>query len=371
MAFVELVRSRARDVLAIGAALTGTDMLRVAALVDALPATTYLLAGLEPFANWTLLCAVSVATISACETVVEAGWRRTLAIAGSLAAAIPAYAAVVGTSPLLTVRVSALGLDDTEALFLHIVWLGWAVSALLSWYYGALGAAARTGTSLQKAQLDRQQAERRLIESRLAVLEAQVEPCFLLETLSRVQDLHARDPGRALGALDDFIDYLRAALPQLREQPSTLGREFALVRAYLRIVSTRPAHVATLDPDLEGAYAPPMVVLPAVQMALAAERGCIVAEGLRLVASSNGTRASIHAAFCVPDHWNPTGEEHVLVERLGLLFGEAARFTIARTPGRADLTASWPLPDAIGASPIRSTPHVEDSWNSLRPSDAT
>jgi hypothetical protein len=109
MAFIELVRSRARDVLAIGAALTGTDMLRVAALVDALPATTYLLAGLEPFANWTLLCAVSVATISACETVVEAGWRRTLAIAGALAAAIPAYAAVVGTSPLLTVRVSALG----------------------------------------------------------------------------------------------------------------------------------------------------------------------------------------------------------------------------------------------------------------------
>ena len=83
------------------------------------------------------------------------------------------------------------------------------------------------------------QLERELLASRLAVLQAQIEPHFLYNTLANVQALTRKDPAGAEQMLAHLIDYLRSAMPAMRGHRSTLGRELALARAYLSIMHFR------------------------------------------------------------------------------------------------------------------------------------
>ena len=83
------------------------------------------------------------------------------------------------------------------------------------------------------------QLERELLASRLAVLQAQIEPHFLYNTLANVQALTRKDPAGAELMLAHVIDYLRSAMPSMRGHRSTLGRELALARAYLSIMQFR------------------------------------------------------------------------------------------------------------------------------------
>ena len=56
---------------------------------------------------------------------------------------------------------------------------------------------------------------RMLLEARLQLMQAQVEPHFLFNTLANVQHLVETDPPEASRVLDSLIKYLRAALPQV------------------------------------------------------------------------------------------------------------------------------------------------------------
>ena len=94
---------------------------------------------------------------------------------------------------------------------------------------------------LASEKLKRQAAEqgRALAETRLSLLEAQVEPHFLFNTLASVQHLVRKDAAQADVLLVQLISYLRQAIPDVRGTASTLGREMELVRTYLGIVRVR------------------------------------------------------------------------------------------------------------------------------------
>ena len=82
-------------------------------------------------------------------------------------------------------------------------------------------------------------AEREAAEARLHLLQAQMEPHFLFNTLANVVSLMDADAPRAKAMLESFTDYLRASLGSLRDGEQTLGDELALVEAYLLIVKIR------------------------------------------------------------------------------------------------------------------------------------
>lgn len=87
--------------------------------------------------------------------------------------------------------------------------------------------------SLQKAEAD----------LRLTVLQAQVEPHFLFNTLASVRSLVTSDPQRASQTLDALAQHLRATLPKLRAATgavqSTLGEQFAICVSYLELMQVR------------------------------------------------------------------------------------------------------------------------------------
>ena len=75
---------------------------------------------------------------------------------------------------------------------------------------------ARAAAALHKAEAERHLLSKQAIEAELKLLQAQVEPHFLFNTLASVQYLTETDPQQARRLLGHLIDYLRAALPQLR-----------------------------------------------------------------------------------------------------------------------------------------------------------
>ncbi|MDB5972276.1 MAG: sensor histidine kinase [Hydrocarboniphaga sp.] len=87
--------------------------------------------------------------------------------------------------------------------------------------------------------LERSELERQALDSRLRLLQAQVEPHFLFNTLANVRELVDSGSPQASQVLSHLIAYLRAAVPRLHEPATTLGQELQLVRAYLELMHMR------------------------------------------------------------------------------------------------------------------------------------
>jgi signal transduction histidine kinase len=80
---------------------------------------------------------------------------------------------------------------------------------------------------------------RQLDEARSALLQAQIEPHFLFNTLAHLRRLAQIDAPAAREMLGDLRRYLAAALPDLRQTQTTLARELELVRAFLALHQRR------------------------------------------------------------------------------------------------------------------------------------
>lgn len=114
--------------------------------------------------------------------------------------------------------------------------------------------------------------KRQLAEAQLKMMQAQVEPHFLFNTLASVDYLIETDPARASTMQKNLIQYLRAALPQMREGSTTLGKELSLCRAYLEILKVRMEDrlqfAITVPQGLSSAQFPPMMLQSLVENAI-------------------------------------------------------------------------------------------------------
>ncbi|GAA5174496.1 hypothetical protein GCM10025771_04350 [Niveibacterium umoris] len=88
---------------------------------------------------------------------------------------------------------------------------------------------------------DMARLEREAADAKLHAMQAQIEPHFLFNTLASVDQLIRTDPQRASQVQKTLIQYLRAAIPQMRDdaQRSTLGRQVKMSQAYLEIMQVR------------------------------------------------------------------------------------------------------------------------------------
>lgn len=121
-------------------------------------------------------------------------------------------------------------------------------------------------------ELERSELERKALDARMRLLQAQVEPHFLFNTLANTRELVIAGSPRAPQVLDSLIAYLRAAVPRLKDPAATLGQELDLVRAYLEVMHMRmPDRLQfSLDADesaRELAF-PPMALLTLVENAM-------------------------------------------------------------------------------------------------------
>jgi LytS/YehU family sensor histidine kinase len=121
-------------------------------------------------------------------------------------------------------------------------------------------------------ELERSEYERRESDAKLRQLQAQVEPHFLFNTLANVQALVDSGSPQASKVLNSLIAYLRAAVPRMHQQNSTLADETDLARAYLEIMQMRMPdrlqYAIHLDPAAARLKCPPMALLTLVENAV-------------------------------------------------------------------------------------------------------
>jgi hypothetical protein len=141
----------------------------------------------------------------------------------------------------------------------------------------AIGAILRQRDAFAREQafafeLQRSEFERRESDARLRLLQAQVEPHFLFNTLANVQALVDSGSPQASKVLTSLIAYLRAAVPRMHSQTTTLENEVELVRAYLDLmqmrIPDRLQYAIHLDPAVARLHCPPMTLLTPVENAV-------------------------------------------------------------------------------------------------------
>ena len=198
---------------------------------------------------------------------------------------------------------------------------------------------AQAFAEVKKQEADSANLNRQIVEARLQALQAQVEPHFLYNTLANVQALTEVDPPQANKMVGHLIQYLRAALPKMRETTSTVGQEVELVRSYLNILKMRMGERLAFDiavpAELESMPFPPLMLPSLVENAIKhgleplREGGRIdviaekVGEHIRLVVKDTGrglTEETMPAGTGI-------GLSNVR-ERLQALFGDSAKLTL-------------------------------------------
>lgn len=118
------------------------------------------------------------------------------------------------------------------------------VSGVLFGPWIALAAMLRQREAFARGQalafeLERSELERQALDARMRLLQSQVQPHFLFNTLANVQALVDAGSPQASRVLSTLTAYLRAAVPRLNDPVNTLGQELDLVRAYLELMHMR------------------------------------------------------------------------------------------------------------------------------------
>ena len=231
----------------------------------------------------------------------------------------------------------------------------------------------RSRRALAFADQKNQEAEisnvnRQVTEARLQALQAQVEPHFLYNTLANVQALTEVDPPAANQMVGHLIQYLRASLPKMRENSSTVGQEIERVRAYLNILKMRMGarleFAIDVPDDLLTAPFPPMMLPSLVENAIKhglepqREGGRIDVVFARMF-TADGDRIRLQ----VKDTGRGLSDAPIQVgggvglsnlrERLAALYGEKAKFTIESNSPNG-VVATLELPATLAAQQAAS-----------------
>jgi signal transduction histidine kinase len=149
--------------------------------------------------------------------------------------------------------------------------------ALLVAPWTALAAIVRQKEAFAREQtlafaLERSEFERQALDTRLRLLQAQVAPHFLFNTLANVQALVDAGSPHASSVLRSLVQYLRAAVPLLHESAPTIEREVQLVRPYLELMQMRMPdrlqYAVNVDPAALQVRCPPTTLLTLVENAV-------------------------------------------------------------------------------------------------------
>jgi hypothetical protein len=146
------------------------------------------------------------------------------------------------------------------------------VILLISKYFLGRSRRAQAVAEAKTQEAEVSHMSRQITEARLQALQAQVEPHFLYNTLANVQALTEVDAQAANKMVGHLIAYLRASLPKMRENTSTVGQELELVRSYLNILQMRMGarlqFSISAPPEVLAKSFPPMMLPSLVENAI-------------------------------------------------------------------------------------------------------
>lgn len=208
-------------------------------------------------------------------------------------------------------------------------------------------AAHRVGV-LRAVQLDHAEAEKRLLDSHLASMQAQLEPGVLRQALDGVERMYETDARAADVMLRDLTVYLRAAIPRVRDPVSTVAQEIALAEAYLNSLGCsrgiRLMRRENRNRIADSARLPSMILLPLLNR-VRARHVDDAGQSLDIEATVRGDRLYLTIRDR-RDGFADDGPDDVgltrIRERLAALYGNRARLDLRATADRSEAVLEIP-----------------------------
>lgn len=154
------------------------------------------------------------------------------------------------------------------------------VAVVIGLFFGGIGGITyflserieKLDAEVKQRQLQQSETERRELEAQLKLLQAQIEPHFLFNTLANVGSLIDSDPVAAHRLLERLNDWLRIALARARSDHATLGDELHMLENYLEILKVRFGERLRWRIEVDEAARqtrfPPMLLQPLVENAV-------------------------------------------------------------------------------------------------------
>lgn len=334
--------------------LVSTQFLFQPQLFEAFSLSHLLWGWLDYFAECLLMGMPIAIALTMAEVGCAGRGRITTAIAGAVALVAGAFAGALLLIPFYDLGWESLRSRRFWSDMAYWIAIGGGVATI----YGLQQRAATAAAALHRVQVDQVALAKQMLEARLQVMRAQIEPHFLFNTLANVKRLCQTDVEGGITMLDNLALYLRAALPRMREAQTTLGQEADLVAAYLAVLQIRMGnrlrYAIDIPPSLRPLPFPPMMLLTLAENAVKHGLNPAPAGGMLLVrAEQAGDMVAIKVADSgVGFGVAATGGTGIGLAntraRLAALYGDTAELALAANEPTGVL-ATIRVPRAAGA----------------------
>lgn len=156
--------------------------------------------------------------------------------------------------------------------YLHVLVIGILFASVITYFFESREAISSKEALIREERIRRLDIEKKSAETNLRLLQAQIEPHFLFNTLSNILSLLDTDLEKGRHMLKDLIRYLRATLTRTRGDRTTLGEEMEMIRAYLNIFKIRMGERLSYRIDIpdriKDSPFQPMLIQPLVENAI-------------------------------------------------------------------------------------------------------
>jgi len=361
-----------------GLGWSGFAIVAIVALIDAIRQSIKIIVT-QPFEQWIVWflrsyvyagfigCTILLATVWAHNRFPRRGTRQYVMVFGAVALAAGASVLVIGVWEFLV-----LDADGSPHALGDLVWAEfaldygpdwvryWALGLLITGAWLYLRAETEQSATISQVAVDSARLDQQTAEARLQMLEAQIEPHFLFNTLANVKRLYDTDRANGARMLRNLKEYLAVALPQMRETRSTLGREIAHVTAYLNIqqirMGRRLAFAIDVRESMRGVRMPPLMLLTLAENAIKHGLGPSPKGGrIDVRATTEDGRLRVQVADAGQGFAKSAGGGTGLANiraRLKALFGDAASLSLTLNAPRGVIaTIVLPYQDAASGDP--------------------
>ena len=297
--------------------------------------------------TWLAFTPVLLAVVAAANRGPGQGWRQVVLLGAAIVLGCAAGILLfIWALPLLFPQspiARALAQDDAMVRMLRLTGLTLSnvvLSATATAFGYYLKRSADSAAALRSEEQAREETDREGAEARLQVMEAQIEPHFLFNTLASIRRLYETDAASGKAMLRHLTQYLTASLPVLREAHSTLGRELALAEAYLNVhrirMGTRLAVEIDVPQSMHALPVPPMMLATLVENAIIHGLSPLPHGGrVRISARTDGRATAIEVLDTgrgLQDTWGTGVGLANIRARLQSAFGDAADLTLVAGP---------------------------------------
>ena len=182
--------------------------------------------------------------------------------------------AIIGLNIALIIlkEIFSININLPPKHFIKIILTAMIFTAAISYSFISKAKLRHRNEMIEEERNKRIAVEKESLSANLRMLQAQIEPHFLFNTLSNILSLIDTQPAKGKSMLLDLTKYLRTSLSRTLPEKTTLDQEIEMIKAYLNIqkirMDERLNFIIDVPENLRQQSFPPMLLQPLVENAI-------------------------------------------------------------------------------------------------------